>query len=119
MRTNRSRPPSGANSGPAEWVRALSRRIRAVRPEPSDLGKAAVDDQVNAVDEAGVRGGEEQRGGRDFRAGPEPSQGDEGLDLLAEFGCDGGEERGIDRAGAEDVHPDTAVLQFRSPGAGE
>jgi hypothetical protein len=78
--------PLQVSGGTYDWVRTLTSRIRAVRPEPSDLGKAAVNDQVDAVDEAGVRGGEEQRGGRDLFAGSEPSQGDEGLDLLAEFG---------------------------------
>src|SRR5712672_1429983 len=39
----------------------------------SDVTEPAVDDQVCAGDEAGVRRGEEQRGGRDLFAGPQPS----------------------------------------------
>jgi hypothetical protein len=39
----------------------------------SDVTEPAVDDQVRAGDEAGVRTGEEQRGGRDLFAGPQPS----------------------------------------------
>src|SRR5690348_423059 len=85
----------------------------------SDVTEPAVDDQVRAGDEAGVRRGEEQRGGRDLFAGPQPSQGDGGGDLLPEFWGDGTEERGVDRAGTDDVHPDAAVLQLRSPGARE
>src|SRR5579863_2631229 len=85
----------------------------------SDVTEPAVDDQVRAGDEAGVRRGEEQRGGRDLFAGPQPSQGDGGGDLLPEFRGDGAEERGVDRAGTDDVYPDAAVLQLRSPGARE
>src|SRR5579862_9934819 len=39
----------------------------------SDVAEPAVDDQVRAGDEAGVGRGEEQRGGRDLFAGPQPS----------------------------------------------
>src|ERR1700730_1594178 len=85
----------------------------------SDVTEPAVDDQVCAGDEAGVRRGEEQRGGRDLFAGPQPSYGDGGGDLLREFRGDGTEERGVDRAGTDDVHPDAAILQLRSPGARE
>jgi putative transposase len=38
-----------------------------------DLAEPAVDDQVRAGDEAGVRRGEKQRSGRNLLAGPEPS----------------------------------------------
>src|SRR6201995_473915 len=85
----------------------------------SDVTEPAVDDQVRAGDEAGVRRGEEQRGGRDLLACPQPSQRDGGGDLLPEFGGNGAEERGVDRAGADDVYPDAAILQLSSPGARE
>src|ERR1700761_4632034 len=83
----------------------------------SDVTEPAVDDQVRAGDEAGVRRGEEQRGGRDLLACPQPSQRDGGGDLLPEFGGNGAEERGVDRAGAGVVYPDDALFQLSSPGA--
>src|ERR1700729_1059367 len=82
----------------------------------SDVTEPAVDDQVRAGDEAGVRRGEEQRRGRDLFAGAQPPRGERGGDLLPEFRGDGTEERGVDRAGTDDVHPDAAILQLRSPG---
>src|SRR5690242_10108374 len=98
---------------------SAGRRCDEVQRSMSDLAEPAVDDQVRAGDEAGVRRGEKQHGGRDLLAGPEPSQRYGGGDLLPKFGVDGAEERGVDRAGTDDIDPDAAVLQLGGPGARE
>src|SRR5580693_9114554 len=89
------------------------------RHSPSELAEPTGDDEVCAGDEAGVRGGQEQRSGPDFLAGAQPSQRDGGGDLLPKLGGYGAEERGVDRTGTDDIYPDTADLQLRGPGARE
>src|SRR3954464_3297810 len=85
----------------------------------SDGGGAAVGDQFQAVDVAGVVGGEEQGDRRDFFGAAHLSAGDEGLEcglgcLVEQFFLFGGG----DLAGGQDVDPDLAVAQFVEPDAG-
>src|SRR5215210_8172141 len=85
-------------------------------PVWSDGGGAAVGDQFQAVDVAGVVGGEEQGDGGDFFGAAHPSAGDEGLEcglggLVEQFFLFGGG----DLAGGQDVDPDLAVAQFVEP----
>src|ERR1700726_1911819 len=85
----------------------------------SDGGGAAVGDQFQAVDVAGVVGGEEQGDGGDFFGAAHLSAGDQGLEcghggLVEQFFLFGGG----DLAGGEDVDPDLAVAQFVEPDAG-
>src|ERR1700761_3368937 len=85
---------AGGATVPGE-ARHLTCRAQRQTRLGSDVAEPAVDDQVRAGDEAGVRRGKEQHGGRDLLAGSESSERDGGGDLLPELGADGAEERGI------------------------
>src|SRR3954462_426333 len=85
----------------------------------SDGGGAAVGDQFQAIDVAGIVGGEEQRHRGDFFGAAHLSAGNEGFELgpgrlVEQFFLLGGG----DLAGGQDIDPDLAVAQFVEPDAG-
>src|SRR3954451_25069025 len=85
----------------------------------SEGGGAAIGDQFQAVDVAGVVGGEEQRDGGDFLGAAHLSAGNEGLEcglgrLVEQFFLFGGG----DLARGQDVDPDLAVTKLVQPDAG-
>src|SRR6185437_17025795 len=90
-----------------------------------DLGHAAVDEEFDAGDVAGVVGGEEGDGLGDLVGVAHAAEGDAGghagfelFGLLFAAGevVDGG---GFDVAGADGVDADFAVLEVGRPGTGE
>ena len=89
------------------------------------MGHAAVDEEFDAGDEAGVVGGEEGDGFGDFVGGAHAAHGDTADESGFELGgiADGLPQaidgRGFDGAGADDVDADFAVLEIDGPTAGE
>src|SRR5271156_2951474 len=71
-----------------------------------DLGGAAVYEELDAVDVAGVAGGEEEGDGGDLFGASDLSAGDLGFEVLFGVGTEGVEDGGVDGAGAEDVDAD-------------
>ncbi len=84
-----------------------------------DLGCAAVDVELDAVDVAGVVGGEEEGDGGDFFGAAYLAAGNQGCEVGLGVGAEGIEDGCVDGSGAEDVDADLAVLEVVEPGAGE
>ncbi len=84
-----------------------------------DLGGAAVDEELDAVDVAGVVGGEEEGDGGDLFGAADLAARNEGGEVVLGVGAEGVEDGRVDGSGAEDVDADLAVLEVVEPGAGE
>ena len=89
------------------------------------MGHAAVYEEFDSGDEAGVVGGEEGDGFGDFVGGAHAAHGNAADESSFELGCiaDGLSKaidgRGFDGAGADDIDADFAVLEIDGPTAGE
>src|SRR5258708_2751091 len=84
-----------------------------------NLGGTTVDEELDAVDEAGIAGGEEESDRRDLLRASHLAAGYLGFEELLRVGSEGIEDRGVDRAGTEDVHADSTLLEFQEPGTGK
>src|SRR5437667_6271322 len=84
-----------------------------------DLGGTAVHEELDAVDETRIAGGKEEGDGRDLLRTSHFAARDLGLEELLSVGSEGIKDRRIDRAGTEDVHANSALLEFQQPSASE
>jgi hypothetical protein len=84
-----------------------------------NLGGTTVDEELDAVDEAGIARGEEESDRRDLLRASHLAAGYLGFEELLRVGSEGIEDWGVDGAGTEDVHADSALLEFQEPGTGE
>src|SRR5258708_19650106 len=84
-----------------------------------NLGGTTVDKELDAVDEAGIAGGEEESDRRDLLRASHLAAGYLGFEELLRVGSEGIEDRGVDGAGTEDVHADSALLELQEPGTSE
>src|SRR6266403_3875962 len=82
----------------------------------SDLGHAAIDAQFDAGHEAAVVGGQKQCGGRDFFGAAQPVKWYRRGELcLVGLSV---QHFSVDRARAQRVEPDAAIVELPGPGAG-
>ena len=84
-----------------------------------NLGRTAVHEELDPVDETGIAGGEEEGDGRDLLRASHFAAWDLRLEELLGIWSEGIEDRRVDGAGAEDVHPNSPLLEFHQPGASE
>src|SRR5271163_2377031 len=96
----------------------------ASKDEDLDLGHAAVDEEFDASDEAGVVGSQERDGFGDFVGGAHSAHGDttdeSRLKLISAGGLSEAiNGRSFDGAGADNVYADFTVLEIHGPTARE
>jgi hypothetical protein len=84
-----------------------------------DLGRATVDEELDAVDEARIIGGEEEGYGGDLLGTTHFPAGDKGFEALLGGGAEGIEDGRVDGAGAQNIHTNSAILEFEEPGTRE
>ena len=77
-----------------------------------DLSGTTVDEQFDAIDEAGIAGGEEKSDRRDLLRASHLAARDLGFEEFLGVFSEGIEDRRVDRAGTEDVHADSALLKL-------
>ena len=77
-----------------------------------DLSGTTIDKELDAVDEAGIAGGEEKSDRRDLLRASHLAAWDLGFEELLGVVSQGIEDRRVDGAGAEDVHADSALLEL-------
>jgi hypothetical protein len=105
------------NSVPCPYGTAMRRSL--------DLGHAAVDEEFDPGDEAGVVGGQEGDGFGDFVGGAHAAHGNAADESRFELGAitnglpQAINGRGFDGTGADDVDADFTVLEINGPTAGE
>jgi len=86
---------------------------------PLDLGGTAVHEELDPVDKTGIAGGKEEGDGCDLLRASHFAAWDLGLEELLDVGSEGIEHRRVDRTGTEDVHANSALLEFQQPCASE
>src|SRR6266849_6223814 len=84
-----------------------------------DLGGTTVDEEFDAVDEARVVRGEEESYSCDLFRTAHLAARNEGFEPLLCLGAEWVENRRVDGAGAEDVHPNSSLLELDQPGTRE
>jgi hypothetical protein len=77
-----------------------------------DLSCSTVDEEFDAVDEAGIAGGEEQCDGRDLLWASHLAAWDLGFEELFGLFSQGIEDRRVDGSRTKDVHADSALLEL-------
>jgi hypothetical protein len=83
------------------------------------LRRSAIDKQLDASDETGIPGGQEECGRCDLARLADASHRDDRDELILDLLWNAGEHAGIDGARADHIHPDVPILEVGSPGARE
>ena len=112
---------NGTRSG-SQWIRLWNESDECAPGngvQRLDLGGAAVDEELDAVDETGVARGEEEGDGCDLFRASDFAARDLGFEELLGIGSEGIEDRRVDSARAEDVHANSSLLELDQPGARE
>src|SRR5258708_30621940 len=81
-----------------------------------NLGGTTVDEELDAVDEAGIARGEEESDRRNLLRASHLAAGYLGFEELLRGGSGGVEDWGLDGAGTEGGHADSALLGLLEPG---
>jgi hypothetical protein len=77
-----------------------------------NLSGTTVNEEFDAVNEAGIAGGEEKGDRRDLLRAAHLAARDLGFEEFFGVISEGIEDRRVDGAGTEDVHADSALLEF-------
>src|SRR5262245_53672174 len=86
---------------------------------PSNLCGAAVNEQLDPGDEAGILRGQEERRSRDFMGLADPPHRNQRHELIFDVLSHAHEHTGVNSAGAEDIHANLPRLQINRPSASE